>query len=92
MRHLDRERSLGALSGFRWVLYRWLTRRADGLFELVDVVLCAEGPVRALVGLSLAPEHRLGHGGLYDAVYNGRVEVDRLRNAPAGMAVVTGDR
>lgn len=79
--HLDRKRSLGALSGFRREFHRCLTRRADGLFELADAVLCADGPVRTLVGLSLAPEHRRGHGGLYDAVNNGRIEADRLREA-----------
>jgi hypothetical protein len=37
------------------------------------------GAVRTLVGLSLAPEHRRGHGGLYDAVNAGRVDIARLR-------------
>lgn len=83
--HLDSGPALGALSGFRREFHRCLTRRADGLFELTDAVLCADGPVRTLVGLSLAPEHRRGHGGLYDAVNNGRIEVDRLRDALAGM-------
>jgi hypothetical protein len=44
-----------------------LTARADELSELADAVLCADGPVRTLAGLSLAPEHRRGHGALYDA-------------------------
>ena len=34
-------------------LYRCLAARADVLFELADVVLCAEGPVRTLAGLPL---------------------------------------
>ena len=55
------------------------------MFELTDAVLCADGPVRSLVGLSLAPEHRRGHGALYDAVNCGRIEVDRLRRALAGL-------
>ena len=42
-------------------------------------VLCADGPVRTLAGLSLAPEHRRGHGALYDAVNAGRIEIARLR-------------
>ncbi|WP_238597995.1 transposase [Saccharothrix sp. ALI-22-I] len=83
--HLDRNRALGELSGFRREFHRCLTRRADGLFELADAVLCADGPVRTLVGLSLEAEHRRGHGGLYDAVNNGRIEVDRLRDALVGM-------
>jgi DDE superfamily endonuclease len=55
------------------------------LFELTDAVLCAEGPVTSLVGLSLAAEHRRGHGALYDAVANGRVEVARLRRYLASL-------
>jgi len=31
-------------------------------------MLCADGPVRTLAGLSLGPEHRRAHGALYDAV------------------------
>ena len=54
-------------------------------FELADAVLCAGGPVRALAGLSLAPEHRRGHGALYDAVNSGRIEITRLRRCLAGL-------
>ena len=50
------------LAGFRRELYRCFTARADALFELADAVLCAEGPVKTLAGLSLAPEHQRGHG------------------------------
>jgi hypothetical protein len=67
------------LAGFRGELYRCFTARADALFELADAVLCAEGPVCTLAGLSLVPEHRRGHGALYDAVNAGRVEIARLR-------------
>src|SRR3954451_23225848 len=66
------------LRGFRGELYRCLERRADELFELTDALLCADGPVSSLVGLCLAPEHRRGHGALYDAVNVGRVDVERL--------------
>ena len=75
----------GLLAGFRGELYRCFTARADALFELADAVLCAEGPVRTLVGLSLAPEHRRGHGGLYDAVNAGRIDVARLRWSLAAL-------
>jgi hypothetical protein len=54
-------------------------------FELCDAVLCADGPVCSLVGLSLAAEHRRGHGALYDAVNAGRIQVDRLRRQLAGL-------
>ena len=56
-----------------------MSRRADVLFELADAVLCAEGPVRSLVELSLVGEHRRGHGGLYAGLSRGRVDIDRLR-------------
>src|SRR5215813_9287582 len=73
------------LAAFRRELYRCFSRRADELFELADAVLCAGGPVRVLAGLSLVPEHRRGHGALYDAVNAGRVEVARLRRALAAL-------
>jgi hypothetical protein len=76
--------ALGPLSRFRQQFYDCLTRRADVLFELTDAVLCSDGPVTSLAELSLAAEHRRGHGALYDAVNHGRVEVDRLRVALAG--------
>lgn len=79
--------ALGELPAFRWEFYRCLTRRADALFELTDSVLCVDGPVMSLVGLSLAAEHRRGHGALYDAVNSGRIDVDRLRCALAGVAL-----
>jgi hypothetical protein len=77
----------GDLSEFREEFYRCLRRRSDVLFELADAVLCTDGPVTSLVGLSLASEHRRGHGALYDAVNNGVIEVDRLRRALAGLVL-----
>src|SRR5262249_14800598 len=56
------------LVAFRRGFYGCLTARADELAELADAVLCAGGPVRVLAELSLVPEHRRGHGALYDAV------------------------
>src|SRR3954447_13036644 len=76
------------LRGFRGELYRCLERRADELFELTDALLCADGPVSSLVGLCLAPEHRRGHGALYDAVNVGRVDVERLRRALARLPLL----
>jgi hypothetical protein len=73
------------LRGFRGELYGCLGRRADELFELTDALLCTEGPVCSLVGLCLAPEHRRGHGALYDAVNVGQVDVERLRRVLAGL-------
>ena len=71
--------ALGELSRFRQEFYRCLPARADALFELAEAVLCADGPVRSLVELSLVPEHRRGHGGLYGGINGGRIEVGRLR-------------
>ena len=69
------DRARERLAAFRGELYRCFTARADELFELADAVLCADGPVRTLAGLSLAPEHRRGHGALYDAVNHGRISI-----------------
>jgi DDE superfamily endonuclease len=81
------DQPLGLLAAFRGELYRCLTARADALFELADAVLCADGPVRMLAGLSLAPEHRRGHGAAYDAVNAGRVDIARLRWSLAALPV-----
>jgi hypothetical protein len=57
------------------------------LFELTDAVLCAEGPVSTLVGLTLTAEHRRGHGALYDGLDSGRIQVERLRRSLASLPV-----
>jgi hypothetical protein len=75
------------LAAFRQEFYRCLPLRADALFELTDAVLCADGPVTTLVGLSLAAEHRRGHGALYDGLDAGRIQVGRLRRSVAGLPV-----
>ena len=72
--------------------YRCFTARADALFELADAVLCADGPVRTLAGLSLAPEHRRGHGALYDAVNCGRIDIGAAAAVAGGAAVTAGGR
>ncbi|WP_406085820.1 NF041680 family putative transposase [Kitasatospora purpeofusca] len=73
------------LSRFRGVFYDCLTGRRDALFELTDAVLCTDGPVKTLVGLALAPEHRRGHGALYGALNRGRLDVERLRAELSGL-------
>jgi hypothetical protein len=67
--------------------YRCLPRRADALFELTDALLCSGGPVTSLVDLSLAAEHRRGHGALYDALGAGGIDVARLRVTLARLAL-----
>lgn len=64
-----------------------MSARADTLFELTDAVLCSQGPVTSLAELSLAAEHRRGHGALYDGVNHDRIEVNRLRVALAGLSL-----
>jgi hypothetical protein len=94
--------SLETLAGFRWEFYQCLTARADVLFltDAVFAVLRADGPVTTLVGLSLVPEHRRGHGALYDGLARRDIGVSRLRCAvewwpyrdPGGSADGLGDR
>jgi hypothetical protein len=70
---------------FREVFYGCLPTRADAQFELTEALLCVDGPVRSLVDLSLAPEHRRGHGALYAGLNDGSIEVARLRRGLAGL-------
>ena len=85
LEHAADVESLAVLSRFRLEFHACLTARGDELFELADAVLCADGPVRTLAGLSLAPEHRRGHGALYDAVNHGRLAIGRLRWSLAAL-------
>src|SRR3954469_7644714 len=71
------------LRAFRGELYGCLGRGGGGLFGLNGALVCTEGPVCSLVGLCLAPEHRRGHGALYDAINVGQVDVERLREVLA---------
>ena len=73
------------LCRFRNEFYSCLGARADAQFELTDALLCADGPVRTLVDLSLVPEHRRGHGALYGGLNHGKIEIARLRRAVAGL-------
>lgn len=75
----DRAGAVGELVAFRRGVYGCLTRRADALFELVDAVVCRPGRAESLPALSMEPEFRRGHGGLYDALTGGRIEVAGLR-------------
>jgi DDE superfamily endonuclease len=70
---------------FREVFYGCLPTRADAQFELTEALLCVDGPVRSLVDLSLAPEHRRGHGALYAGLNDGSIEIARLRRGLAGL-------
>src|SRR3954447_684127 len=85
LEHAADVESLAVLSRFRLEFHACLTARGDELFELADAVLRADGPVRTLAGLSLAPEHRRGHGALYDAVSHARLAIGRLRWSLAAL-------
>jgi hypothetical protein len=82
-----RVEAMDALSRFRAGFYSCLTARADALFELTDALLCTEGAVKTLVDLALAPEHRRGHGALYNAINHGRIKITRLRRTLAGLSL-----
>lgn len=80
-----RVESLTVLSRFRTDFYDCLKARADALFGLADAALYTDGPVRSLVDLALAPEHRWGHGALYAGLHRGRLDLARLRRVLAGV-------
>src|SRR5215217_8329231 len=69
---------LESLRTFRTDLHGSFTRRADALFELVDALLTAESAT-SLPHLSLQAAHRRGWGSLYDALAEGRLDVEALR-------------
>ncbi|MFB8038415.1 hypothetical protein ACFC5Z_37015 [Streptomyces sp. NPDC056004] len=70
------------MSRFRVEFHERLYKRADSLFELTDAMLCADGPVKMLVELSLAAEHRCGHGALYAALGPGLAGADAAAPRP----------
>lgn len=70
---------LGVLTAFRQGFYDCLTLRSDALFELADTVAARPDRVDSVPALSLEPEFRRGHGALYAALSNGRIEMPRLR-------------
>src|SRR5215217_8995801 len=70
---------LARLGAFRTELHACCTRRADGLFDLADALLCAPA-ITSVAHLSLEPAHRRGWGSAYDALANGRINVDWLRD------------
>ncbi|BBC29177.1 uncharacterized protein SGFS_004680 [Streptomyces graminofaciens] len=83
LHHDARHEAFDFTSHFREDFYGCLTRRGDTLFEVTDAMLCENGPVTSPVDLTLLAEHRRGHGALYDALNQGRIDADRLRRALA---------
>jgi hypothetical protein len=74
------------LTMFRTRFHALCWRRADALFELTDAMLCAQGPVRSPVELSLEPEFRRGHGSVYDALAGGGIDAGALRRLLLGLS------
>jgi hypothetical protein len=74
--HVD---DVGVLRRFREDLRDCMTQRGDALFEAMDAMLCAHGPVQSPVELSVEPEFRRGHGSVYDALAHGKIDTARLR-------------
>jgi hypothetical protein len=59
---------------------------ADALFELTP--RCSPtSRSRRWSGLSLAPEHRPGHGAMYDALNHDRIDVESPRRQSAGLSL-----
>jgi len=85
------DRARGLLAAFRGELYRCFATYRDALLELADAVLCKQDRVHMLAELSLEPECRRGHGGVYGAVNGGRVDIARLRRSLAGLPVPAWD-
>ena len=75
---IARCRACQGLREFRARLYACLAARPDALFELADAILCADHAVTSLVQLSLVPEFRRGHGALYAALADGRIDEEKL--------------
>jgi len=76
----DERDAFAELSRFRRAFYGCLSRRADAFFELADALLCADGPTRTPVELSLLAEHQRGYGSLYGALNHGRLDTNVLRD------------
>jgi len=71
--------ALGRLAAFRQELFWCLWRRPDALFELADAVLTARR-AGSLPYLSLEPAFRRGHGMIYQALGEGGIDEEALRD------------
>jgi hypothetical protein len=80
--------AVGRLVEFRQQVRDCFTRRGDAAFDLLDALTCHSGPVSSLPALSLEPEFRRGHGALYSALAQGRVEEAGLRELLLDTALV----
>lgn len=84
--HLDAPgEAFAEASRFRGDFFSCLDAHRDEPFELTDTLLCADGRVMTPVDLTLLPEHRRGHGALYSALNDGRIDIARLRRVLATL-------
>ena len=81
----------GLLAAFRDGLFLSLGMRRDALFEACEALACRPERVHMLAELSLEPECRRGHGGLYDALNCGDVRIGRLRMALSALPLPAWD-
>ncbi len=81
---------LESLRAFRTALHDCFERRGDALFELGDALLASDA-LTSLPHLSLHAAYRRGWGSLYDALAEGRLDVDVLR-ATLAQDLVTDDQ
>jgi hypothetical protein len=72
--------ALGRLAWFRQEWHWCLWRCGDALFELADAVLTAPGLVASLPYLSLEPAFRRGHRMIYQALGEGGIDEEALRD------------
>jgi hypothetical protein len=73
------------LNDFRHEIYRCFGKAKDALFNLVDA-LASEAGARSFPELSLSPFFERTWASLYEALEDGRIDVERLRNAFLGIA------
>ncbi|WP_446219955.1 transposase [Micromonospora sp. IBHARD004] len=72
--------SCGTEDGHRLMILRSRQRREDQAVAVATIV-----DYLGVVDLSLAAEHRRGHGALYDGLNSGRLDIGRLRVRLAGL-------
>jgi DDE superfamily endonuclease len=63
---------------YRNEVYKSLTRGADSLFNLADALLC-ESQAKSLAELSLSPFFERKWSSMYEALEDGKIDVNRLR-------------
>lgn len=92
LHHDVRREAFAVASHLRDDFFDFLTARGDTLFELTDALLCADGPVKTPVDLTLTAEHRRGHGAMYKALNGGNVDVSRRSACRVRTSICAGRR